>query len=162
MRKNKKNKTLYIALLAWFFLFGFFLNSISETINIHEEKPFFGSEERFSPYDRITEGNLDLFLDKLVINFPGIQLAHYSDTNSMDPLIDEHSIGLEIIPEAEEDIHIGDVVAYQSGKDLIVHRVISISKDEEGWCAVLKGDNSEEYEKIRFEQVRYLLIGVLY
>lgn len=160
MDKNKKNKAFYFSLLAMFFILGWFLNSVS--LNIHEEKPFFGDEERLSPYDRIKENHLQLFPDKLVINFQNIQLAHYTDTNSMDPLLDEHAIGLEIIPIAEDDIHVGDVVAYQLGNDMIAHRVISIDEDALGWYAMLKGDNSERLEKVRFEQVRYVLVGVLY
>jgi len=160
MAKNKKNKALFISLLAMFFILGWFLNSLS--LNIHEEKPFFGDEERFSPYNRIEEKHLQLFSDKLIINFPKIELASYTNTNSMDPLIDEHSTGLEIIPDLEEDIHVGDVVAYQSGSDLIAHRVISIREDELGWYAMLKGDNSKSFEKVRFKQIKYVLIGVLY
>lgn len=164
MNKNKKNKTFYISLLVTFFILGWFLDSVSETLNIHQEKPFFGSEERFSPYDRIQENHLQLFSDKLIINFPEIQLAHYTNTDSMDPLIDEYAIGLEIMPKSEGDVHVGDVVAHHLGNDLIVHRVISIGKDNLGWYAMLKGDNSEEYdpEKVRFEQIKYVLIGVLY
>lgn len=162
MNKNKKNKTLYFSLLIIFFIFGWFLNSISETLNIHKEKPFFGSEEKISPQDRIKEENLQLLSDKLIINFPGIKLASYTDTNSMDPLIDEQTNGLEIVPQSENDIHVGDVVAYQSNNDLIAHRVIAIDKDEIGWYALVKGDNSENIEKIRFYQIMYVLIGVLY
>lgn len=160
MNKNTKNKAFYFSLLATFFILGWFLNSIS--LNIHEEKPFLGDEERLSPYDRIKESHLQLFSDRLIINFQNIQLAHYTNTNSMDPLLDEHAIGLEIMPNLEEDIHVGDIVAYQLGNDLIVHRVISIDKDTLGWCAMLKGDNSKEVEKVRFEQIKYILIGVLY
>lgn len=160
MAKNKKNKVLFISLLVIFFILGWFLNSLQ--LNIHEEKPFFGDEERFSPYNRIEEKHLQLFSDKLIINFPKIELAYYTNTNSMDPLIDEHATGLEIIPESEEEIHIGDVVAYQSSNDLIVHRVVAIGEDELGWYAMLKGDNSKSLEKVRFEQIKYVLIGVLY
>ena len=165
MDKDKKNKALYITLIAMFFIFGWFLNSVSQTLHIHKEKPFFSSEERFSPQDRIKENHLQLSFDKLIINFPGIQLASYTDTNSMDPLIDEDSIGLEIIPISEEDIHAGDVAAYQLGKDLIGgHRVVSTGIDDSGWYAILKGDNSKECdtEKVRFEQIKYVLVGVLY
>lgn len=160
MDKNKKNKTFYFSLLVMFFIFGWFLNSIS--LNIHEEKPFLGDEEKLSPYDRIKESHLQLFSDKLIINFQKIQLAYYTNTNSMDPLLDEHTIGLEITPSSEEDIHVGDIVAYQSDNDLIVHRVISIDKDNLGWYVIVKGDNSKELEKVRFEQIKYILIGVLY
>lgn len=160
MDKNKKNKILFVTFLATFFILGWFLNSIS--LNIHEEKPFLGSEERLSPSDRVKEEHLQLFSDKLIINFPELRLASYTNTNSMDPLFDEHATGLEIMPSSEEDIHAGDIIAYQSGNDLIVHRVILIGEDGLGWYAVLKGDNSKELEKVRFEQVKYLLIGILY
>lgn len=160
MNKNKKKKALYLSLLAIFFILGWFLNSVS--LNIHQEKPFFGDEERLSPYNRIEEKHLQLFSDKLIVNFPEIKLAHYTNTNSMDPLIDEHTIGLEIVPESKEEIHKGDVIAYESGNDLIVHRVVAISEDDQGWYAVLKGDNSASYELVRFEQIKYILVGVLY
>ncbi|MBU4502808.1 MAG: S26 family signal peptidase [Nanoarchaeota archaeon] len=164
MERNNANKTLYVAFLAIFFGFGLFLNSFSQTFDIHKEKPFFSSEERYSPYDRIQEDDLVLLSDKLIINFPNLQLAYYTDTNSMDPLIDKYSTGIEIIPESQGDIHRGDIIAYESGKELIVHRVISIEEDDLGWYVIVKGDNSKECdpEKVRFEQIRYVLIGVLY
>lgn len=160
MDKSQKNKFLFISLLAIVFILGWFLNSLS--LNIHEEKPFLGGEEKFSPYNRIEEKHLQLFSDKLIVNFPEIRLAHYTNTNSMDPLIDEHAIGLEIIPGSEEEIHVGDIVAYLSDNDLIVHRIISTGEDSLGWYAMLKGDNSNDLEKVRFEQISYVLIGVLY
>lgn len=156
-----KKKTLYLSLLFMFFILGWFLNSLFETISIHQEKPFLGSKEVFSPHNRITENDLQLLPDKLIINLP-IVLASYTDTNSMDPLLDEGTTGLEIIPQSKDNIHVGDVVTYESGDDLIPHRVIQIGEDDQGWYAVLKGDNSESYEKVRFEQIKYVLIGVLY
>ena len=143
MNKNKKNKAIYISLIFMFFIFGWFLNSIFETLDIHKEKLFLGSEERMSPSDRIKESHLHLFSDKLIINFPELILASYTNTNSMDPLIDEHTTGIEIKPNSEEEIHPGDIVAYQSGNDLIAHRIISIGNDDLGWYALLKGDNSK-------------------
>ncbi len=162
MDKDNKNKTFLISLLIISFIFGWFLNSLFLTLDVHKEKPFFGSEERSSPYDRVKERNLQLFSDKLVINFPYIQLASYADTNSMDPLIDEHANGLEIIPESEEEVHVGDIIAYQSGDDLISHRVTFIGEDGLGWYAIAKGDNSDKPEKVRFGQIKYILIGILY
>lgn len=144
-----------------FFILGWFLNSVFETLNIHEEKPYLGDKELSSPYDRIKEDDLQLFPDKLIINLP-VVLASYTNTNSMDPVLDEQATGLEMIPRAEEDIHVGDIVAYESGLDLIPHRVVQISEDEKGWYAIVKGDNSENIEKIRFKQIKYILIGVLY
>ncbi len=144
------------------FILGWFLNSVIETISVHQEKPFLGSQEINSPYNRIKEDDLQLFPDRLVINFPGIALASYTDTNSMDPLLDERTTGIEVIPRVEGEIHVGDVVSYESNNDLIPHRVIQIGRDGQGWYAIVKGDNSESLEKIRFEQIRYVLIGVFY
>lgn len=157
-----KKKTLYFSSLIMLFILGWFLNSVIQTISIHQEKPFLGDKEISSPYNRIKEDDLQLFPDKLIINFPGIALASYTDTNSMDPLLDEKTTGVEVIPRTEEEIHIGDIVAYESNNDLIPHRVIQIGGDEQGWYAIVKGDNSESLEKIRFKQIKYVLIGVFY
>jgi len=158
----EKNKLIWISFIVFFFIIGWFINSIFNTLNIHDEKLLLGADEQISPANRIEEKHLELSSEKLVINFPKIQLAHYSDTNSMDPIIDENSIGLEIIPESKEEIHVGDIVAYESGNDLIAHRIIEIDNDGE-WYAIVKGDNSENNaEKIRFDQINYVLIGVLY
>lgn len=157
-----KKKTLYLSSLILFFILGWFLNSVIETISIHQEKPYLGEKEISSPYNRVKESDLQLFPDKLIINFPGIALASYTNTNSMDPLLDERTTGIEVTPKTEEEIHVGDVVSYKSGNDLIPHRIIQISEDEQGWYAIVKGDNSESLEKIRFEQIKYVLIGVIY
>ena len=157
-----KKKTLYLSSLIMLFILGWFLNSVIETISIHQEKPFLGDKEISSPYNRIKESDLQLFPDKLVINLPGIALAGYTDTNSMDPLLDERTTGIEVTPRTEEEIHVGDVVSYESDNNLIPHRVIQTGEDSQGWYAIVKGDNSESLEKIRFEQIRYVLIGVFY
>jgi len=157
-----KKKSLYLSLLIMFFILGWFLNSVIQTISIHQEKPYLGDEEIISPYNRVKENDLQLFPEKLIINFPGLSLASYTNTNSMDPLLDEGATGIEITPKTEEDIHIGDVVAYQSGNDLIPHRVVQTGEDGQGVYYIVKGDNSENLEKIRFGQIKYVLIGVLY
>ena len=84
----------------------------------------------------------------------------------MDPFLDTEANGIEIIPQSEKDIIIGDIITYQPAwtDKLVVHRVIQIGEDENGWYAYAKGDNSSAIDpgKIRFEQVKYILIGVLY
>lgn len=49
-------------------------------------------------------------------------------------------------------------------KSLLVHRILAVSKDEQGTYYTVKGDNSEiaDPEKIRFNQVTGVVIGVLY
>ncbi len=136
-----------------------------------DEKPlafgsFFsdGTIERPSPYDWIKEDQIAIYRDKVVINLENAQLAGFVDTNSMDPLLDENSNGIEIIPESIADIHIGDVVSYKSGSDVIIHRVVGIGYDEQGWYAIMKGDNNKANDpgRVRFEQIQRVLVGVIY
>jgi hypothetical protein len=46
----------------------------------------------------------------------------------------------------------------------IVHRVIEIGNDEDGWYAITKGDNNPTPDpwKIRFEWVRRITVAVIY
>ncbi len=128
--------------------------------------PYNGSKELISPYDRVKDSQINVYDDAIVIYINNAELAGYADTNSMDPLLDRNATGLEIIPESENDIYVGDVVAYEPNwaDGLIVHRVIDKGMDKEGAYYVLKGDNNTKAdpEMVRFSQIRYVLIGVIY
>ena len=49
-------------------------------------------------------------------------------------------------------------------KEGVIHRIAEISNDEQGWYAIVKGDNNEapDPERVRFEQIKKVLVGVLY
>lgn len=84
----------------------------------------------------------------------------------MDPFLDEGSNGIEIFPDSPEDIKIGDIISYRFNQydDIIIHRVIEIGEDENGIYYIAKGDNNKYLysEKIRFDQIRGVLIGIIY
>jgi len=126
----------------------------------------FTSDELISPANRISKDRVHFYDDRIVIDIDKATWATYANTNSMDPVLDQGSIGIEVIPESETEIQIGDIITYQPtwSQNLTVHRVISIGEDEQGWYCYTKGDNTSFIDpgKIRFEQVRYLTIGVLY
>jgi uncharacterized protein (UPF0248 family) len=46
----------------------------------------------------------------------------------------------------------------------IIHRVVKIGQDSEGWYAILKGDNlsQEDPEKVRFDQVQRVVVAIIY
>ena len=46
----------------------------------------------------------------------------------------------------------------------IGHRIISIGNDEEGTYYIMKGDNNQVQDpyKVRFSNIKYILIGVFY
>jgi len=121
--------------------------------------------EKISPGDRIKDNDIYVQEDKIIINVKKAKATRFADTNSMDPFLDKGSNGIEIKPEKPEDIKVGDIISYKSDKydGIIIHRVIEIKKDNEIYY-MAKGDNNQEAddEKIRFNQVQGILIGVIY
>ncbi len=69
-------------------------------------------------------------------------------------------------PQRAEEVKEGDIIAYTSeeASGLVVHRVVKVGKDENSWFAVTKGDNAavNDQAKVRFRQVRYIVVGILY
>ena len=154
---------LIIIAVLCIFAFGWYANFAFSNSNL--EIPFsVNASEQPSPKDRISEDQIRVLEDKIIINVPNAFWASYADSNSMDPLLDTEANGLELIPESKEDLQVGDVIAYQTDYGLIVHRIIEINQDEQGWYCITKGDNATitDQQKIRFEQVRFVLIGVIY
>jgi signal peptidase I len=120
-----------------------------------------------TPTDRIKLTQIQIQDNQLVLTYnKNLYLSEYAPTKSMLPLFDKGHNGIEIIPEKPRDIKIGDIIAYQSNivNGLIVHRVIDINQDNKGLYFITKGDNNQtqDPEKIRFNQIKYILIGVLY
>ena len=84
----------------------------------------------------------------------------------MDPVLDIGHNAIQIIPKSEDEIKVGDIISYKSEQieGNVIHRVINIGEDNEGWYATLKGDNlrSPDPGKVRFSQVRRIVIGIIY
>jgi hypothetical protein len=157
----------FIAVLLLFLsLLSFLYQGITGLVikTAKTEKPLaYSSPELLSPADRITEKQIEIRKDRIIIHINDSQLSRYGNTNSMDPLLDEDSNGIEIVPKREDDIKVGDIVTYEQDGLLIVHRVIEIGEDEYGKYFIVKGDNNKEADaKIRFNQIRYITIGILY
>lgn len=127
---------------------------------------FNSASEASSPHDRIKDYNVRVFEDRVVIYIKDPYLARFADTHSMEPLLDSKSTGIEIVPASSAEIKVGDVISYESkySDDAIIHRVVRIGEDSDGWFAVTKGDNNNDNdpEKVRFEQVKRVLVGLLY
>lgn len=127
--------------------------------------PFNTAAEKVSPSNWISENQIEVFPDKIIIRIENASLSAYADTNSMDPTLDKTANGIEIVPKSPEQIHVGDIVAYspEGSNSLIVHRVVEVGKDEQGFYFIVKGDNNTATDgKIRFEQIKYVTIGVIY
>ncbi|MFH1400124.1 MAG: hypothetical protein ABIH41_01270 [Nanoarchaeota archaeon] len=122
--------------------------------------------ERASPHDRIVLKDIRVYSDRIVIYVHRPIVTSLVDSNSEDPLFDVEANILSVEPEAPQDIHVGDIMSYAPSfyDGEIVHRVVAIGQDEEGWFAVAKGDNnpSPDPGKIRFTQVKRVVIGIIY
>lgn len=118
------------------------------------------------PTDRVTEGQIRMSDDGVLIRIANATLGRPEGTSSMEPLLDSTSSTIMIRPEKAEDIKEGDIIAYYSEEavGLVVHRVVKVDKDENGWFAQTKGDNTAANDpaKVRFGQVMYVIIGILY
>ena len=86
-------------------------------------------------------------------------------SKSMSPTFDQgHTLILQYPILSTDEISVGDIIIYQTGSDTtVVHRIVEIGEDREGWYCVTKGDNNLLQDpKIRFYQIKYLVVGVLY
>ena len=124
------------------------------------------NEEKPSPHDWVSESMISVEKDRVVIYVPNAQWSKFTDTNSMDPVIDEGANALQIVPTDSGQIHVGDIISYESdySDGIIIHRVAEIGHDENGWYSIMKGDNNPGNDpgKIRFSQIRRIVFGIVY
>lgn len=120
--------------------------------------------ERASPQDWVSEESIHIYSDRIIIDVPNAKWAKFADTNSMDPILDEGSNGIQVVPSSPEQLQIGDVVTYDYDGRKIIHRIMEIGVDDKGTYYIVKGDNNAEPDpqKVRFEQIERVLIGVIY
>lgn len=159
-------KIILLMVLIVGFGLGFISSAylIADTSNYETPLSPILDREKLSPYDIIKEDQIKVYKDRVVIYIDNPKWAAYTDTNSMDPLIDKGANGLEFVPQSPNEIHIGDIATYQSDEGLIVHRVIDKNIDEEGntWY-LFKGDNNSLDDGwIEFKDIKYVTWGIIY
>ncbi len=145
---------LSIIFLAGFLSHGFYINYFENPTDLP------------GPHPHLQEDQIELQNDQVILHLPQAQFASFTPTHSMDPVLDSDAHALEITPKTENEIHIGDIISYQSeyAEGTLIHRVINIQKDEQGTYFTLKGDNNPEPDpgKVRFEQIKRVLVAILY
>lgn len=116
-----------------------------------------------SPSDWLKNENIRLYEDKIIIYIDNASLSSYQPTGSMKPVLDSGANGIRIKPENVHDIDEGDIISFRKNGMLIVHRVVTKGVDEEGIYFITKGDNNNYSDgKVRFNDIEYITIGVLY
>ena len=163
----KMNKILNLMIFAMVFGLGWYSCLAYSQINFNKEFPFVEfSNDTISPADHITRDGIVVTPDYVLIYIKDAFIASYADTNSMDPTLDAESNGIEIMPSTPYEVEVGDVISYEADwtDGIVVHRVVSIDEDEQGIYYLAKGDNSPriDSQKIRFDQIKGYLVGVVY
>src|SRR3989344_5395980 len=140
-------------------------HSVSTQSNVAGLQKLQGSASRDkpSPSEWVKNSQINVFNDEVVLKIKNAKWAVFTDTKSMDPVIDSTSKAIQIIPENKTDIHVGDIVAYKSSYEdgTVTHRVTEIGNDSKGWYAIFKGDNNKypDPEKVRFKQITGIVVA---
>lgn len=121
------------------------------------------TDEVASPGDWIKEEQITVYDNRVVLDILNPTWATFTDTNSMDPFLDETSHALEILPLADQ-IEVGDIISYRALDSVVVHRVIEKGVDSSGIYYIVKGDNNstEDPFKVRYEDIEGVVVAVIY
>jgi len=128
-----------------------------------------------APNDWVSEKDIIIFDDMIVLRVENATLSSYAGTGSMKPVFDKGANGIRVVPGSADEIDVGDIVSYKFGPQLdslwhqtgqgmlVVHRVVDKGIDDDGVYFVMKGDNNLiADEKVRFEDVEYVTVGVIW
>lgn len=120
--------------------------------------------ERASPADRIRESQIFVYEDEVIIKLDNAVWSTFTDTNSMDPTIDLGSNAIQIVPTSPSEIQVGDIISFESSIGPVIHRVIEIGYDKDGWYAITQGDNHNgpDPHKVRWEDVKRVVVAIIY
>lgn len=147
---------LYVVLV---FAIGFLVGQVWDAV-------FYGGVTGLAvdmPSDFIGDDKINVYEDRVVIEIEGARLSNYGDSGSMVPTLGKGVSGITVVPESPDDIEVGDIVSFNRGGKLIVHRVVRRGFDSEGVFFVTKGDNSiADDGKLRFDEIERVLVGLIY
>ena len=116
-----------------------------------------------APSDWVAEDNIVVLQDRIILRIANATVSNYAGSGSMKPIFDEGANGIRVVPMSEEEVDVGDIVSFRWGGLLVVHRVVEKGFDEEGIYFVTKGDNNFiEDARIRFEDIEYVTVGVIW
>ena len=156
--------TFFIGFFSCAILFmGYLIVQDSLTSNEVSFPTGFSVADVRAPSDKISERDIVILEDMVILRISNTTLSSYAPTGSMKPLFDEGANGIRVKPDSEEEIEVGDIVSFRSEDKLIVHRVVQKGIDSEGLYFVTRGDNNTvSDEKVRFSDIEYVTIGVLW
>lgn len=132
--------------------------------SLAEKNNIVPSPEKISPSDWIKQDQIKVYSNKIVIDLENATWASFTNTNSMDPFIDENTHAIEVLPESPNLIEVGDVISYRTDYGTIIHRVVEKGQDLEGVYYIVKGDNNplQDSIKVRYSDIKGVVVAVIY
>jgi len=116
-----------------------------------------------APSNWVDDKDIVVFDDAVMLRIPNATISSYADSGSMKPFFDEKANGIRIVPETADQIEVGDIISYKFENMLIVHRVVEKGFDGQGVYFITKGDNNMISDgKVRFEDIEYVTVGVIF
>src|SRR3990167_5733096 len=81
---------------------------------------------RDSPKGRVGENEIHVYSRRVIVDVEDAILARFTDTKSMEPVLNRDTNAIEIKPRDEGDIQVGDIISYTSAFSdaIIIHRVV--------------------------------------
>lgn len=116
------------------------------------------------PTVRVPQDKIQLSDSSARIHVPELRWATIADTGSMKPTLTKNTHVLQIEPTSTDELAEGDIISFAYKNKIIIHRIIKIGTDETGWYAITKGDNNpvSDPEKVRFNQIDRVVVGIIY
>ena len=126
--------------------------------------PWVQAPERSSPSDWISEEQIKVYPEFVMLSIENATWASFTNTNSMDPFLDEKAHALEVQPDDPLQISPGDIISYQTIHGIVIHRVMAIGEDQQGVYYIVKGDNNTLTDpvKVRFDEVQGVVVAIIY
>jgi uncharacterized protein Veg len=157
-------KAVVVGLLIMAFSLGWFMHDTE--IEPETEMPYGMMSSGLAPYDWVEQGRIHVYPSHIRIELKNAVWANFTNTHSMIPILSSKSNAIQIKPAKETDKHIGDIISFKTNgnKKRIIHRVIGVGLDEQGWFCLTKGDNNKEEDpfKIRFKHIERVVVAVIY
>ncbi|MFT4312585.1 MAG: signal peptidase I [Candidatus Woesearchaeota archaeon] len=118
-----------------------------------------------SPQNHIAQNQISVYNDRFIIETSDeIFWTKITDTKSMDPTFDStaHVVLKKVSNPAQ--VQVGDIITFTTPKGLIIHRIIAIGYDQDGWFATTQGDNLAHPDPypVRSDQITGVVIAILY
>ncbi len=124
------------------------------------------SDDKLAPSDYFKTDDVILAPNQIIINNSHkaqLSIGTVMASGSMVPVFDHNAVTINIVPQNPCEINVGDIIVFEESyrkNTLIIHRVVNITKDYE---FITMGDhNLIEDDPVKFSQVRYKIVGILY